>query len=93
MSEKRIVDMVQDTKPNLSRTHQAEATLKSVREEHKGELTAVAKAQATTTKRTAITVPQQCRWHMCVESVLNELRKHNTGSRKLADRKAFRRGA
>lgn len=82
MSKKRIVDMVQDIKPDLSRT-QAEASLKSVREEHKGELTAVAKAQATTTKRTAITVSQQYRWHMCVESVLNELRKHNTGPCKL----------
>jgi hypothetical protein len=82
MSKKRIVDMVQDIKPDLSRT-QAEAALKSVREEHKGELTAVVKAQATTTKRTAITVSQQYRWYMCVESVLNELRKHNTGPCKL----------
>ena len=37
------------------------------------------KAQATTTRRLAITVEQQFRWHMTYDGALNDLRRLNTG--------------
>jgi hypothetical protein len=46
---------------------------------HKKELTGVVKAQATTTKRTGITVKQQYRWHTTFDSAMATLRRNNTG--------------
>ena len=38
-----------------------------------------AKAQATATRRSAITVEQQFRWHTTYDGALNDLRRLNTG--------------
>ena len=70
--------MIQDLKPELSR-NQAEQALRTVRETHAGELTGIVKAQATTTKRSAVTVTQQYRWHALYDAALEKLRAHNTG--------------
>ena len=78
MSKRKAVGMIQDLKPELSR-NQAEQALRTVRDTHAGELTGIAKAQATTTKRSAVTVTQQYRWHALYDAALEKLRAHNTG--------------
>ena len=78
LKRRQILDIVQEIVPSLSRGQSAQA-LRAVRHTHKGALTGIVKAQATTTKRTAITVTQQYRWHMMIESCYAELRQHNTG--------------
>ena len=78
LSKQKCVDLVQEVKPELRRS-QCEQALATVRACHRAELTGIVKAQATTTKRSAITVTQQYRWHTTYESVLDELRRHNTG--------------
>ena len=78
MTKQKAMDIVQDIKPTLSRS-QAENALRSVRHEHAPDLTGIVKAQATTTKRSAITVTKQFRWHSLFDCVLEELRTHNTG--------------
>ena len=77
LKRRQILDIVQEIVPSLSRGQSAQA-LRAVRHTHKA-LTGIVKAQATTTKRTAITVTQQYRWHMMIESCYAELRQHNTG--------------
>ena len=91
MSNQKAIDVVQDLKPALSRS-QAETALRAVRREHSSVLTGIAKTQATTTKRSAVTVTQQFRWHTLYDSVLEELRTHNTGRCELTG-KTFGRGS
>ena len=52
---------------------------RTIRPHHKEELTGIVKANPTTVKRTAITVPQQYRWHMAVDQALAFMRENNTG--------------
>ena len=54
--------MMNDLLPRLSRQQCSDA-FDGLRRNHKDELTSIVKAQATTTKRSAITVEQQFRWH------------------------------
>ena len=61
MSRQEALDMLQDLQPGRSRSQLATA-FDSLRIERKEEITGIVKAQATTTKRSAITVPQQFRW-------------------------------
>ena len=49
---------------HLGHTLRRSAFDSQVRAKHKDELSNIVKAQATTTKRTAVTVEQQYRWHM-----------------------------
>ena len=63
MSRREIGDLLQDLAPHLS-AKQAVRKVDSIRQLHKSELTGIVSAQASTTKRTAITVEQQYRWHM-----------------------------
>jgi hypothetical protein len=79
MSNADIVDAISELKPDLSRRQAANAWARTVRPAHKDVLTGIVVAQATTTKRTAITVTQQWRWHQTVEFATNELRRRNTG--------------
>ena len=63
MNRREIGDLLQDLAPHLS-AKQAVRKVDSIRQLHKSELTGIVSAQASTTKRTAITVEQQYRWHM-----------------------------
>ena len=63
LCRREMGDLVQDLAPNLS-CKQAVRFADSIRARHKSELTGIISAQASTTKRTAITVEQQYRWHM-----------------------------
>jgi hypothetical protein len=61
---RECVDMMHDLRPDLKRKAVQQAFDRTVRPKHKKELTGIVKANATTVKRTVITVPQQYRWHM-----------------------------
>ena len=62
MGRGELADMVQDLNPNIDRKTALRKTDR-VRHANKAVLTGIVSAQASTTKRTAITVPQQARWH------------------------------
>ena len=73
----QIMGVIQELKPtlNIKATRNAFAT---VQKKHKAELTGKIKAQATTTARSAITIPQQFRWHTMIDSMYSEMVKLNT---------------
>ena len=62
MSRRECIDMLQDLQPALSRKQAEGAFDRNVRLEHKDKLTGVIKAEATSSKHSQITVPQQFRW-------------------------------
>ena len=57
------VDMIEELEPHLNRGHIEMAFRRTVRPKFKDRLTNPVAAQHSTTKRSAITVPQQFRWH------------------------------
>lgn len=65
---KGAVDIGLELRPDLSRKQVGRAT-DAVRKKFKSVLTGRIKAQGTTTKRSAITVRQQLRWHELVDAV------------------------
>jgi hypothetical protein len=74
------IDIVQQLDPDLSRQQARMAFRRTVHLQHPTLLKPKLRvAQSTTTKRSAITVMQQYRWHTTYESALNELRRRNTG--------------
>jgi hypothetical protein len=80
-TRKEAVDMIQDLKPRMNRKQASRSLTMHVIHSHPDVLKQkVVKAQSTTTKQTAITVPQQWRWHTHMDSVFDELRHHNTGN-------------
>ena len=79
MTKKGIVDMIQDIVPGLQRRAAQQAFDRNVREKHSDVLTGIVKAQASTCKRSAITVPQQYRWHKMVDEAYDLLRQKNHG--------------
>ena len=78
-NKRECIDILHDLKPGLSRKAVQQTFDRTVRPQHKKELTGIVKANCTTVKRTAITVPQQHRWHMTVEQALRWVRERNTG--------------
>ena len=64
MNRRESIDLLQDLQPELTRKQATGAFDKTIRPEHKAVLTGVVKAESTTQKRLAITVPQQTRWHI-----------------------------
>jgi hypothetical protein len=79
-SQSESIDLVQDMNPALSRKQSANLFLRTVRPNNKDILTKNnVKAQATTTKRSAITIPQQYRWMQTYKSALDEIRRRNEG--------------
>ena len=81
-SRKETIDCMQELRPTLRRkqleNHWDRTALP--RAVAKGILKKRAViAQATTTKRNAITVPQQFRWHRIMDAAFNLLRTRNTG--------------
>lgn len=79
MTNLEAVDMVQDLEPALTRKQISQSFRRTVRKNHKSVLSNIVKAQASTTKRNAITVSQQFRWHQNVQASMELLRERNTG--------------
>ena len=63
MNHREAIDMVHDLMPMLSRKQVSQTFLRTIRPGHSSELSNIVKAQASTTKRSSITIPQQYRWH------------------------------
>ena len=63
LNNREAVDMVQDLAPELTRNQARDAFRRTIHPSNKDTLTNIVKVQASTTKRSAITVPQQYRWH------------------------------
>ena len=63
MTRTDAIDMLQDLQPEKTRTTLARSFDRNVRPKNKDKLTGCIKAQASTKKRSAITVEQQYRWH------------------------------
>jgi hypothetical protein len=76
-SMSQVVRLIQELKPTLN-TQAARDAFLTVQKKHKEELTGKVKAQATTTARSAITIPQQFRWHTMIDSMYDELVRLNT---------------
>ena len=78
-----MTDMIQELQPGMNRKQANQSFHRTIRPKFVGtggiKPKEQVKAQATTTKRSAITVKQQFRWHMVVDVVLNMLRRENTG--------------
>jgi hypothetical protein len=87
LNKRRCVDKLHDLRPELQRKSVENAFDRTVRPHNKEVLTGIIKANHTTVKRTAITVPQQYRWHTAFEQGLAFLRERNTGV--TADGKSF----
>jgi hypothetical protein len=74
------IDLVQDIEPQLSRTQARQTFSRTIRPNHTHLLKPkTMTAQATTTKRSTITVPQQFRWLWTYNSCLDDLPRHNLG--------------
>ena len=79
LDKRKIVDLMHDLKPDLKRRSVEQAFDRDVRPKHAHQLTGIVKANPTTTKRTAITVGQQFRWHTTIDQALAFLREKNVG--------------
>jgi hypothetical protein len=79
MTKRAIIDMLQDLHPGLKRIALVKAFDRNIRRDNKDLLTGIIKAQASTEKRSAITVPQQYRWHSCIDAAFRFLRNKNVG--------------
>ena len=79
MNNRDAAEMIHDLVPNLKLEQVTGALRKTIRPNHNDVLTNIVKAQASTSKRSQITVAQQYRWHCAVESALNLLTERNTG--------------
>ena len=81
-SPSEAVSLVQEVAPELSRKQASQIlhrTILNNPEAQKLLKPRPLEAQVTTTKRCAITIEQQYRWHQIVENALNFLRTRNTG--------------
>ncbi len=75
------IDLVQDINPHLSRVQARQPFSRTIRPNHPTNIlkTKTMTAQATTTKRPAITVPQQFHWLRTYNGCLDDLRRRNLG--------------
>jgi hypothetical protein len=73
----QIVDIIQELNPALDRKA-ARHAFTTVQSKRPDELTGKVKAHATTTARSAITVPQQFRWHTLIDDTYAESVRLNT---------------
>jgi hypothetical protein len=74
------IDLVQDISSHLSRTQARQTFSRTIRPNHPNILKPkTMTAQATTAKRSAITVPQQFRWLRTYYGCLDDLRRRNLG--------------
>ncbi|KAJ1449690.1 hypothetical protein M885DRAFT_590330 [Pelagophyceae sp. CCMP2097] len=79
MSTAAVVNALGKLVPDSSREQLRRAWRRIVRPGFKSDLTDIIRAQATMTKRTAITVAQQWRWHRLMDDTLKKLRERNVG--------------
>jgi hypothetical protein len=79
-SRKEMIDLLQDVQPELSREQAANTWDRTLKDERNKYLKPkLMRAQATTTKRSAITVEQQYRWFTTYNNAVDFLREKNTG--------------
>uniref|UniRef100_A0A7S2XM23 Uncharacterized protein n=1 Tax=Attheya septentrionalis TaxID=420275 RepID=A0A7S2XM23_9STRA len=79
-TQSESIDLVQQVVPALDRKQAAQVFKRTILPHFSHLLKQnPQKAQATTTKRSAITVQQQFRWFQTYDGALNELRRRNTG--------------
>lgn len=81
-SPSETIDVIQELVPGLDRKQAAQAFHRTIRPKISGAggiKPRPVKSQGTTTKRSAITISQQYRWHKSVEKALDFLRRENTG--------------
>jgi hypothetical protein len=79
-SPAEAIDYVIEISPKLTRDQARQHLNRTLLRNHPDQVKPKPKvAQATTTKRSAITVEQQFRWHATYDSCLDELKKRNTG--------------
>ena len=63
LNKRQCIDTLHDMRPDLTRSSVTKTFDRTMRPKYTAELTGIIKANATTVKRTSITVPQQYRWH------------------------------
>ena len=80
MNKRQALDMIQDLRPELKLDQIRRAFDRRIRPGNVDVLTGIVKAQASTEKRSQITVPQQYRWHTTIDSAFNFLRNNNLGT-------------
>jgi hypothetical protein len=75
-----LIDVIEDLKPDLSRKQISDSWNRTGKQRHLDQIKPnPVKAQATTTKRCAITVGQQYRWFKTYDGAIQFLREHNKG--------------
>jgi hypothetical protein len=74
MGNMTVLDSLTELRPDLTREQARNAWRKTIRPANNDTLTGIVKAQATTTKRTAITVTQQWRWHVSRKGAIWDLK-------------------
>ena len=79
MSRSMSIDALQDLVPEKTRSALTKSFDRNIRPANKELLTGIVKAQASTVKRSQVTVAQQWRWHSAVSQGFDFLRKENTG--------------
>jgi hypothetical protein len=79
------IDLLQELAPSLSREQSRRHLKRTLIPHHPEQVKRKpVVAQATTTKRSAVTLAQKFRWHVTYEGALNELRERNTGKCRLS---------
>ena len=79
MNNRDAAELLHDLQPELKLEQVTGSLRKTLRPNNKKVLTSIVKAQASTCKRSQITVAQQYRWHYSFEAGLQHLRRVNTG--------------
>ena len=86
----QIIDLILEMRPELSRKQAYDAYNSNVKGRFSDLLTGIVVAQPTTTKRSAINVPQQWRWHTLVEHMWDDIIHHNRDVAEEIDSPAYR---
>ena len=79
LTNRETAEIIHDMVPHLKLEQVTGALRKTLRPAYKKELTNIIKVQASTSKRSQITVPQQFRWHESVDQAIAFLKEKNTG--------------
>ncbi len=79
LSNAAVVEALGELVPTTSRDQIRQSWRRTILPGFKSTLTGLVVAQPTTTKRTAITVAQQWRWHRLMDDTLKKLRLRNDG--------------
>ena len=74
-----LADDLLEMNPHLSKKQVVNAMTRTIRPQRKDDLTGIIKAQSTTTRRSAISIEQQWRWHREVNAALEDQLRWNSG--------------